>query len=219
MIDADAAEQHLPAYTGGTQLSGAEAFLRAHPGQVPYITIDVGINNVDGCLPGVPSASAASPAASARSRRSSRSSSRGSRRPLPECRSSGWTTTTRSWPSGCSAVPADPPWPLSRASLSATLNSSLVNTYGANRAVPVDVQGAFATQDFAMTGTWDGVTVPQNVARTCEWTYMCDNSGLTLHTNDVGHAKLAEPSSSRSTAPSAVAARAPGWPTPPAAST
>ena len=37
-------------YTTGTQLGDAEAFLRAHPGQVAMLTIDIGANDVDGCL-------------------------------------------------------------------------------------------------------------------------------------------------------------------------
>jgi hypothetical protein len=193
MIDADDPLNSIcPTYTGGTQLSGAEAFLRAHPGQVPYITIDVGINNVDGCPIGGAISSG--------------------------CLGSGLSEITTQLPVIVQGLQAAAPgvpifgmdyynpflaeWVLGGAGgpalasesgqLWATLNSSLVNTYGANRAVPVDVQGAFATQDFAMTGTWNGVTVPQNVARTCEWTHMCDNSGLTLHTNDIGHAKLAD---------------------------
>jgi len=40
------------AYATGTQLGDAEAFLRAHPGQVPFLTIDIGANNVDGCQSG-----------------------------------------------------------------------------------------------------------------------------------------------------------------------
>ena len=76
-------------------------------------------------------------------------------------------------------------------SLSSVFNGSLVQIYGAGGAIPVDVQGAFATQDFALTGSFDGVTVPENVSRTCAWTHMCDNSGLTIHANDIGHAKLA----------------------------
>src|SRR6201995_4317755 len=34
----------------GPQLGDAEAFLRAHPGQVAFLTIDIGGNDVDGCF-------------------------------------------------------------------------------------------------------------------------------------------------------------------------
>ena len=192
MIDAtDPANHSCQTYVGGTQLSGAEAFLRAHLGQVPYITIDIGANNVDSCLTGgaisltclttglgeitsqlptiVQGLQAAAPG-------------------VPIFGMDYYNPFLAEWVLGGTAGPG-----LARESapLSAILNSSLVNTYGANHAIPVDVQGPFATQDFALTGTWAGVTVPQNVARTCEWTHMCDNSTYTIHTNDIGHAKLA----------------------------
>ena len=37
-------------YTTGTQLGDAEAFLRAHPGQIAFLTIDIGFDNVLPCL-------------------------------------------------------------------------------------------------------------------------------------------------------------------------
>jgi lysophospholipase L1-like esterase len=37
---------------GTSQLSVAEQFLRAHPGQVSYLTLDIGANDVDGCATG-----------------------------------------------------------------------------------------------------------------------------------------------------------------------
>ncbi len=37
-------------YTTGTQLGDAEAFLRAHSGQIALLTIDIGINNVLGSM-------------------------------------------------------------------------------------------------------------------------------------------------------------------------
>ena len=37
-------------YTTGTQLGDAEAFLRAHPGQIAFLTIDIGFDNVVPCL-------------------------------------------------------------------------------------------------------------------------------------------------------------------------
>ncbi len=39
-------------YTTGTQLGDAEGFLRAHAGEVAFITIDIGANDVDGCIVG-----------------------------------------------------------------------------------------------------------------------------------------------------------------------
>lgn len=39
-------------YTTGSQLGDVEAFLAAHKGQVKYLTIDIGANDVDSCAPG-----------------------------------------------------------------------------------------------------------------------------------------------------------------------
>ena len=39
-------------YTTGSQLGDAEAFLRAHPGQVAFVTIDIGADDVLGCTQG-----------------------------------------------------------------------------------------------------------------------------------------------------------------------
>ncbi len=36
----------------GSQIAAAEAFLRAHRGQVAFVTIDIGANDVDGCATG-----------------------------------------------------------------------------------------------------------------------------------------------------------------------
>ena len=48
----------------------------------------------------------------------------------------------------------------------------------------------FETSDFALTGTYNGMTVPENVALICAWTLMC--SGNNIHPNDTGHAEVAD---------------------------
>jgi len=175
-----------------TQLAAAESFLSSHVGQVPFITIDIGANNVDGCLTG------------------------GSTINVP-CIVSGLGAIGTDLPKILAGLHAAAPgvpifgmdyynpflalWVLGgaggpalatqSATLSTILNGSLVQEYGAGGAIPVDVQGPFATQDFALTGSFQGTVVPENVSRTCAWTHMCDASGLTIHTNDIGHAVLA----------------------------
>jgi lysophospholipase L1-like esterase len=39
-------------YPEGSQLNAAVAFIAAHPGQVKYLTLDIGANDVDKCAPG-----------------------------------------------------------------------------------------------------------------------------------------------------------------------
>jgi lysophospholipase L1-like esterase len=178
-------------YPQGTQLGAAEAFLAAHPGQVPYITIDIGANNVDDCLTGsaISLSCVTSGLASVESELPQIVAGLHKAAPgVPVFGMDYYNPFLAEWVLGGSAGPS-----LARESapLSVIFNGTLTRLYGAAGAVPVDVQGAFANQDFALTGSFNGVTVPQNVSRICAWTHMCDNSGFTIHTNDIGHAKLA----------------------------
>jgi lysophospholipase L1-like esterase len=179
-------------YPTGTQLSAAEAFLRAHVGQVPYITIDIGANNIDGCLPnGTVSISCVTNGLGLIQTQLPQILA-GLHQAAPGVPIFGmdyYNPFLAAWVTG---GPGGPALAHEVDALGPVLNGMLTKLYGANGAIPVDVQGVFATQDFAMTGTWNGVTVPENVARTCEWTYMCTGpSQYGIHTNDTGYAKLA----------------------------
>ena len=48
----------------------------------------------------------------------------------------------------------------------------------------------FQTTNFALTGSYNGMTVPENVALICAWTLMCSQNNI--HANDQGHAELAQ---------------------------
>ena len=57
-----------------------------------------------------------------------------------------------------------------------------------------DVQDAFSTTDFSDTGYLPGVgTVPVNVARVCDWTWMCAAApvGPNIHANATGYRVIA----------------------------
>jgi lysophospholipase L1-like esterase len=190
-------------YAGGSQLTAAEAFLRAHPGQVPYITIDIGINDLAGCVSG--------PAVD------------------QSCVAQGVATVARNLPqilAGLEAAapgvgifgansydpflagvpstgtPHDDPYlahtslPPGFASSSLemmdSLDATLDRVYQADGVRVVDVAGAFNTNDGAMTGNFDGQAVAQNVTDICAWTHMCDPTGWTIHPNDAGYAVLAQ---------------------------
>jgi hypothetical protein len=49
----------------------------------------------------------------------------------------------------------------------------------------------FDTWDMALTVSFNGQTLPQDVANICNWTHMCDPTNPKNHTNDTGHAELA----------------------------
>jgi lysophospholipase L1-like esterase len=78
--------------------------------------------------------------------------------------------------------------------LDVAFNSLLGASFGAFGVPVADVQTAFSTTDFADTATLPGVgTVPLNVARICEWTWMCAPSpvGPNIHANQAGYQVIA----------------------------
>ena len=175
-------------YTTGTQLGDAEAFLRSHPGQVEMLTIDIGANDVDGCI--------------------------GSSGINTSCLQSGLSQITTDLPLILSGLRAADPtlaiygmdyydpflseW-LTGASGqtmaqesetgAVALNDELGQIYSANKAAMADPATLFQTTNFALTGSYNGTTVPENVALICAWTWMCSENDI--HANDEGHAELA----------------------------
>ena len=175
-------------YSTGTQLGDAEAFLRSHPGQVEMLTIDIGANDVDGCI--------------------------GSSGINTSCLQSGLSQITTDLPVILRGLRAADPtlaiygmdyydpflseWLTGASGQSlaqeseagaVALNNELGQLYNANRAAMADPATLFQTPNFALTGTYNGATVPENVALVCAWTLMCSENNI--HTNDQGHAELA----------------------------
>jgi hypothetical protein len=70
------------------------------------------------------------------------------------------------------------------------LNAELGRIYAAAGVAMADPFSAFSSRDFSITGSYGGSKVPKNVAVVCEWTHMC--SSRNVHTDDAGHAVLAE---------------------------
>jgi hypothetical protein len=78
--------------------------------------------------------------------------------------------------------------------LDVAFNSLLGASFGAFGIPVADVQTAFSTTDFTDSGTLPGVgTVPADVARICEWTWMCAPFpiGPDIHANQVGYHVIA----------------------------
>jgi len=173
-------------YSTGSQLGDAEAFLTAHSGQVALITIDIGANDVDGCLDGT--------------------------QINETCVSTGMNQITTNLPvilSGLAAAGGSTPivgmsyydpflaaWLLGSSgqslaeqsvSLLEELNGVLQSDFGA--ADTADVADAFSSADFSPGGHYEGTKVPVNVGRICQWTLMCSEANI--HANDIGHAHIA----------------------------
>jgi lysophospholipase L1-like esterase len=179
-------------YPQGSQLAAALAFLRAHHGETALITVDIGANDVDGCVTaGVIS---------------------------QECVASGIAAVERDVPQILGALRHaagahvlivgmnlyDPfladyltgASGQAAATESVTLAEQVNQLIGAgdkaSGARTADVQGAFSTADF--TATLPGVgPVPLNVARICAWTWMCAPSpvGPNIHANVAGYRVIA----------------------------
>jgi lysophospholipase L1-like esterase len=176
-------------YSTGTQLGDAEAFLRAHAGQVALLTIDIGGNDVDGCF-----GSSGIDATCIQNGLNAISSNlpqilHGLRAAYPTLAIYGmdyYDPFLDQWLTGASgqAVAQE------SEQGAVTLNNELGQIYSASGAAMADPASLFQTTNFALTGTYNGTTVPENVALICAWTHMCTQSDI--HANDQGHAELAQ---------------------------
>jgi lysophospholipase L1-like esterase len=181
-------------YPAGSQLAAALAFIRAHRSAVVLITIDIGANNVDGCAAGgvINLTCVASGFAAAR-------------RDLPEILGAlrdavGEDTVITGMnlydPFLADFLTGSAGQALAAQSVHLDVSfNSLLGASFEGFGIPVaDAQTAFSTTDFADTATLPGVgTVPLNVARICEWTWMCAQSpiGPNIHANSAGYQVIA----------------------------
>jgi lysophospholipase L1-like esterase len=181
-------------YPQGSQLAAALAFLRAHHGETALITVDIGANDVDGCV----TAGAIS----------------------QECVASGIGAVERDVPQILGALrhaagahvlivgmnlydpfladyltgAAGQAAATESVTLAKQVNQLIGSGDKASGARTADVQGAFGTADFTGTATLPGVgPVPLNVARICAWTWMCAPSpvGPNIHASAVGYRVIA----------------------------
>ena len=180
---------------GGSQLNAAVSFLKAHhaAGEVPLITIDIGANDVDGCVTATN---------------------------LTACLAAGLKTIKVNTPKilntlrkaapkgtklvamnlydpvlgGYFAPTTDPLHGLALASpaLTDAVNATIgAASKGAGFKV-ADVGTAFHTDDTTAV-TWEGQTIPANVAYVCSWTWACQTppSGPNIHANRNGYQVIA----------------------------
>jgi lysophospholipase L1-like esterase len=185
-------------YPQGSQLGAAEAFLTSHPGQVAYVTIDIGLNNVDGCPDGstIDQTCVAQGVASAQTYLPWIIAGLHNAAPgVPIFGANSYDPFLMG-----DDIPVAPQsvdssqgssFSAQASTMMASLNSAIDQAYTAGGATLVDVAGAFATTDTAMSGTYDGESVPQNLSDICAWTHMCDSSGWGLHLDDPGEAQMA----------------------------
>ncbi len=182
-------------YAAGSQLDAAIAFLEAHPGQVAFITIDVGANDLlDACLKDtlridracatdffprlqdrlthiVETLTAAGPS-------------------VPIVAMNYYDPFLGLWglvPGGRALARADQRvW--------TRLNETFATAYGDAGAALADVGATFQIENFTDTVVVPGRgELPVNVANTCRWTWFCSpRFAGDPHTNATGYRKIAD---------------------------
>ena len=174
------------------QEDAAVAFLEAHPYARILVTLDIGADNVEGCV----SHGTLNPTCAAQGIAEAQTQ-------LPEIlaqleaaagRHVSFVGMNYYDPFLSAYLTGSAGQALATESVTATtsLNNALEAGYtGAD--VPVaDVFTAFQTADFSDTTSLGGMTVPVNVANICSWTWMCAPApiGPNIHANDAGYAVI-----------------------------
>lgn len=182
---------------GGSQLRAAELFLRAHdrPGQVPLVTIDIGANNVDGCV-SVPLSRVATcvSAGEAAIKHDLPIIVRALRRAAPAgTRFAGMTLYDSALGAYFSASSSARALAAASVPLAHQINTDLATGFKSGGFAVADVAGAFDSYDTTHTVTWEGQSIPVNVARVCSWSWACTTppSGPNIHPNKNGYAVIA----------------------------
>jgi lysophospholipase L1-like esterase len=183
-------------YDEGTQLAAAVAFIKDHPGQVAYVSVGIGANDVHPCVPGgadgdnmliclskrIQSVGVDVSAIDAALRQAGGSTPRYVGMTYYNPFLAGWLTTEGK--------------PLADLSIGVAqqLNDTLTSANTKNGFATADVAGAFSSNATTPLVTIDvpggQAEVPLNVARICQWTWMC--SAADIHANDTGHQKIAD---------------------------
>jgi lysophospholipase L1-like esterase len=166
-------------YRTGSQLDDAVAFLSSHPGEVAYVTISIGANDVIPCGIDPICVNAA----------------------LAALQANMVTILTRLRAAAGPGVPIvgmnyfspavvvwfeNPALAQLVVNLTVLANNVLEATYQAAGSPVADVETAFSTTNFSLIGG-----VPLNVARICQWTWQCTpfQNG---HPNEAGYGVIAQ---------------------------
>lgn len=180
---------------GGSQLSAAVRFLRAHHrrGEVPLVTIDIGANDVDPCITATNLAACLTKGLLA-IKLNTLEILRALRRAAPAgTRLAGMTLYDPVLGAYFSpAGSATHALALASPALLKSVNDELIGADMGAGFRTADVAGAFASYSTQATA-WEGQTIPLNVARVCSWTWACQTppSGPNIHANKNGYHVIA----------------------------
>jgi lysophospholipase L1-like esterase len=181
---------------GGSQLQAALRFLRRHhkAGEVPLITIDIGANDVDGCVSGGnldttcltnggASIAKNEPLIAKRLRAAAPKHTKLATMTLYDPFLAGYLQ------GGTSKLLAE-----ASVSLAKTINGTIASAYRFRGGVAADVASAFGTYDLTDTTSLAGQVVPVSVAQICALTWECAPApqGPNIHANQEGYALIAK---------------------------
>jgi len=180
---------------GGSQLTAAISFLKAHhnPGEVPLITIDIGANDVDGCVSatdvttcvgqGIAAIGHDVPKILSALKRAAPAGTTFAGMTLYDSVLGGYFSTNATAHGLALASPA----------LLKLINAKLISADQQAGFRTADVAGAFDSYDSTDTVSWEGQQIPVNVARVCSWTWACQTppSGPNIHANKNGYVVIA----------------------------
>jgi lysophospholipase L1-like esterase len=173
---------------GGSQLGAAEAFLRAHRGHVSLVTIDIGGNDLNHCVHSGQIDQACVAATLPTLVVNLLRTVVRLRAAAPSVRMIGMTyydpylAVYLTGPAGQRLAAAS-------VAVSREFNGLLALVYRLLGFRVADVAAAFATGDLTPTGG-----IPLEVARICQWTWMCAPPplGPDIHANKAGYAVIAQ---------------------------
>jgi lysophospholipase L1-like esterase len=187
-------------YPQGSQLAAAVAFLKAHRGEVGLVTLDIGANNVDGCVSdGTISATCVADGVADAQHDLPLILSALRQADGPHTLIVGMNlydpfladylagTTTGGTTAGETAATES-------VTLAEQFNRLIASADAAYGARTADVQDAFSTADFTDTADLAGFgSVPLNVDRICAWTWVCAPApvGPNIHANATGYQVIA----------------------------
>ena len=172
-------------YPAGSQLAAAVEFLDDHAGQVAFVTIDIGANDIFACGGDptcfIPQIEQNLPIILSTLRAHAGPD-------VPIVGMSYYSNSNIAWFE-------DPAAGEFAAAGTARFNDRLERLYGSNGALVADVEGAFAVTDFATLVDLPGVgPVPLSVYNTCTLTWMCTPPplGPDIHAKTIEYQRIAD---------------------------
>jgi lysophospholipase L1-like esterase len=182
-------------YPGGSQLTAAVAFLKAHHGHMLLVTLDIGGNDPENCAnqPGLAkltSCITSMPTAAANLTTILAGLRAAAGADVRIVGMSYYLPALAQWRTGL--LGHSVAWLGER--LAVGYDNLLTHAYSAANIKVADVFGAFDTTDFGDQVTVPGIgTVPRNVAQICQWTWECaaPPRGPNQHANQAGYAVIA----------------------------